>query len=134
MEAVVVVAASLVFAFAASALLRRNFLRMVIGFMMITNAANLVIFAIGRMTRGHPPIAGHHEEVIAQAANPVPQALILTAIVISFGITAFTLSLAYRVYRSLGTLDTDQLVHLERGTQPGLPTWEGPDGDKYLAG
>jgi multicomponent Na+:H+ antiporter subunit C len=42
-------------------------------------------------------------------ADPVPQALILTAIVISFGVTAFALALAFRAYRSVGTDDLDQM-------------------------
>lgn len=118
MEPVLAVAASLVFALALQALLRRNFLRMVIGFMLISNAVNLVIFVAGRLTRGEAPIVPHHEKTLEISANPLPQALILTAIVISFGLTAFTFSLAYRVYRSLGTLDTDALTETERDACP----------------
>lgn len=114
MELALAVATGFVFAFALQALLRRNFLRMVIGFMLISNAANLLIFDVGRLTRGDPPIVPHHEQILLQAANPLPQALILTAIVISFGITAFTFSLAYRVHKTLGTLDTDALTETER--------------------
>lgn len=118
MELSLALAVGVVFASAVYALLRRNFLRMVIGFMLITNAVNLLIFTVGRLTRGHPPIVPHHEKVLEEAANPLPQALILTAIVISFGITAFTFSMAYRVYRSLGTLDTDALTKAEREACP----------------
>ena len=114
MELSLALSAGFVFACALYALLRRNFLRVVIGFMLISNAINLVIFTAGRLTRGHPPVIPHHEEHLATAANPLPQALILTAIVISFGLTAFAFTLAYRVYRSLGTLDTDGFVLLEK--------------------
>lgn len=113
MEVVLSFAAGAVFAAAFYALLRRNFLRVVIGFMLISNAINLVIFIVGRLTRGLPPIVPYHEEQVLAAANPLPQALILTAIVISFGVTAFAFTLAYRVYRSLGTLDTDTLTAIE---------------------
>ncbi|MEL6188308.1 MAG: NADH-quinone oxidoreductase subunit K, partial [Myxococcota bacterium] len=83
-----------------------------IGFMLISNAINLLIFVAGRFTRGEPPIV--HGAAHGVYANPLPQALILTAIVISFGITAFAFSLTYRVFKSLGTLDTDSLVEVER--------------------
>jgi len=107
------IASGFVLAFALQALLRRNFLRMVIGFMLVSNANNLIIFTSGRLTRGLPPIVPGGADVLEQSANPLPQALILTAIVISFGITAFAFTLAFRVHRTLGTLDTDRLVRAE---------------------
>lgn len=125
MELFLALGTGLVFAAALLSLLRRNFLRIVIGFMLISNAINLVIFTVGRLTRGAPPIIhgghgdGHGAHDAAahaiEAANPLPQALILTAIVISFGITAFTFSLAYRVHKTMGNLDTDALG-LERAS------------------
>lgn len=118
MEPILAVASGLVFGCAVYALLRRNFLRIVIGFMLISNAINLTLFAVGRLTRGGPPIVPHHAHGMENAANPLPQALILTAIVISFGITAFAFTLAYRVHKSLGTLDTDLLTEMERDACP----------------
>lgn len=109
MEIALAVSTGVVFACALYALLQRGFLRMVVGIMLISNAVNLVIFASGRLTRGQPPIVPKGAERLADAANPLPQALILTAIVISFGITAFAFALAYRVHRTALTLDTDAL-------------------------
>jgi multicomponent Na+:H+ antiporter subunit C len=114
MEAYLAVAAGVVLAFALVALLRRSFLRMVVGFMLVSNAVNLVIFTSGRLTRGQAPIIPGDLETVQSAANPLPQALILTAIVISFGITAFAFALAFRVFKTFGTLDTDQLLESER--------------------
>ena len=125
------IAVGLVFAAAAFAILRRNFLRMVIGIMMITNAVNLMIFAAGRLTRGTPPIVGKHVDGLEMTANPLPQALILTAIVISFGITAFAFSLAYRVFKTLHTLDTDQLTEMERDASP-PPAPSGQGSEEHL--
>ncbi|MEQ8274988.1 MAG: NADH-quinone oxidoreductase subunit K [Deltaproteobacteria bacterium] len=113
MQVSLAICAGIVLALALQALLRRSFLRMVIGFMLVSNAANLVIFTSGRLTRGMPPIIPAGAQTLEQAANPLPQALILTAIVISFGITAFAFALAFRVYRTLGTLDTDRLSEAE---------------------
>ena len=119
METFLAISTGAMLAFALQALLRRSFLRMVIGFMLISNAVNLIIFTVGRLTRGLAPIVPSNEQVLEHSANPLPQALILTAIVISFGITAFTFTLAFRVYRTLGTLDTDQLVEFEtRANEP----------------
>ena len=128
MEVALALSTGFVFACAIYALLRRNFLRIVIGFMLISNAVNLVIFASGRLTRGGAPIIPHHESALEMSANPLPQALILTAIVISFGLTAFTFSLAYRVYKSLGTLDTDLLVEMEHDACPPLPPDDAEEG------
>ncbi|MEQ9495219.1 MAG: NADH-quinone oxidoreductase subunit K [Deltaproteobacteria bacterium] len=113
MQVSLAICAGIVLALALQALLRRSFLRMVIGFMLVSNAANLVIFTSGRLTRGMPPIVPAGVDTLEHAANPLPQALILTAIVISFGITAFAFALAFRVYRTLGTLDTDRLTEAE---------------------
>lgn len=91
-------------------MLSRNLIRYLFGLVLISNAANLVIFASGRLTRGAPPLVP--EGLTAPdgpVANALPQALILTAIVISFGLLAFALVLAYRAYQALGTIDTDAM-------------------------
>ncbi|MFT3974237.1 MAG: Na+/H+ antiporter subunit C [Amaricoccus sp.] len=77
------------------------------GLTLLSNAANLAIFATGRLTFGRPPLVPEGAETVAGAANPLPQALILTAIVIGFGLVVFTLALALRSYRTLGIDDMD---------------------------
>jgi multicomponent Na+:H+ antiporter subunit C len=84
------------------------------GLTMISNAANLAIFATGRLTFGKPPLVPGDAETLAGAANPLPQALILTAIVIGFGLLVFALALALKSYRSLGTDDIDAAAAEER--------------------
>ncbi len=78
------------------------------GLTLISNAANLIIFAAGRLTYARPPLVPEGATSIAGAANPLPQALILTAIVIGFGLLVFALTLAYRAYHVLGTIDMDE--------------------------
>jgi multicomponent Na+:H+ antiporter subunit C len=51
-------------------------------------------------------------------ANPLPQALVLTAIVIGFGLAAFALLLMVRAWRTLGTVDVSQLERAEQGEEP----------------
>ena len=95
-------------------MLARNVLRFLFGLVLLSNAANLTIFAAGRLTRAAPPLVP--EDLAAPAetvANALPQALILTAIVIGFGLLAFALVLVYRGYQVLGTLDSDAMRHAE---------------------
>ena len=91
-------------------MLSRHLVRFLFGLVLLSNAANLVIFASGRTTLAIPPLVPEGLEAPAvTVANALPQALILTAIVIGFGLLAFAMVLAYRAYRSLGTVDTDAM-------------------------
>lgn len=91
-------------------LMRRSLLKLLIGLGLISHAANLLIFTAAKLTRGRPPVLDMRETVLEPPfADPLPQALILTAIVISFGVIAFALALAFRAYRSVGTDDLDQM-------------------------
>lgn len=75
-------------------LLQRSLSRIVIGLAMLGHGANLLLLAAGGPA-GSPPVAGSDP---ATTADPLPQALALTAIVITFGVSAFLLALAYRSY------------------------------------
>ncbi|MBA2745186.1 MAG: NADH-quinone oxidoreductase subunit K, partial [Flavisolibacter sp.] len=72
--------------------------------------ANMLIFLLGRITKGKPPVIPENTSIFTDVyADPVPQALILTAIVISFGLQAFAITLLKRVYVVTGTDDLDKL-------------------------
>ncbi|WP_114394350.1 Na+/H+ antiporter subunit C [Oleisolibacter albus] len=91
-------------------LLSRNLLRLLFGVILLSNAVNLSIFLVGGLTFGAPPLIAEGRSVLeAPYANPLPQALILTAIVIGFGLLAFSLVLVYRGHQEIGTLDGDAL-------------------------
>jgi len=95
-------------------LLSRHVVRMVYGIMLISAAVNLVIFLAGRIGINPPPVMAGLEEVLsAGSANPLPQALVLTAIVIGFSLVAFVGALALRIYRDTGTLDNRRLGDAE---------------------
>lgn len=79
-------------------LLERNLTRMLLGLLLIGNAVNLLILTSGGAA-GNPPIRGRGSNGSANTADPLAQGMILTAIVISMGIAAFVLALAYRSYR-----------------------------------
>lgn len=91
-------------------MLARSLLRFLFGLILLSNAANLTIFVAGRLTSGAPPLVPDgFDAPSGDVANALPQALVLTAIVIGFGLFAFALILAFRAYQSLGTLNTDEM-------------------------
>ena len=91
-------------------LLSRSVIRMLIGLTIFGNGVNLLIFTAGRVTQAVAPIVPEGLEVPEGAiANPLPQALILTAIVIGFSMFAFLLVLAFRAYQSLDADNTDTM-------------------------
>lgn len=91
-------------------MLRRSLAKLIIGLVLLGHASNMAIFTLGRLSKGNPPfIAEGGTEVTGAYADPVPQALILTAIVIGFGIQAFAIVLIKRVYQETGSDDLDDL-------------------------
>jgi len=116
-EPVFAIAFGVMMAVAAYLLMSRNVLRIVLGLLVLGNAANLSIFIAGRLDSRVPPLVPAGETVLAGGANPLPQALILTAIVISFALVAFTVVLFQSAHRRLGTLDADAMREAEPEAQ-----------------
>ncbi|MFA7667804.1 MAG: NADH-quinone oxidoreductase subunit K [Burkholderiaceae bacterium] len=113
MGPIYIVAIGVMAAIAAYLLMSRNVLRMVLGLLLLGNVANLTIFVAGRMGPSLPPIIVDGQTTVAVSANPLPQALILTAIVISFSLIAFTVVLLNKTYQSLRTVDTEKMREAE---------------------
>jgi multicomponent Na+:H+ antiporter subunit C len=110
-------------------LLRRTLAQVVIGLALLTNGANVLIFVAAGLVRGEPPIIDGGDTALGPgAADPIPQALILTAIVIGFAIQAFAMALAYRVYRSVASDDLDALTTTEPPPPPVKVLQEEGDG------
>ena len=92
MEAVLAVVVGIFFAASIYLILSKYIVRILLGVAILGNAVNLLLFTSGRLTREVPPIIPEGLDALpAGAANPLPQALILTAIVISFSFFAFLL-------------------------------------------
>ena len=106
METLFAILAGLFFASAVYLMLSRQIVRILLGVALLGNAVNLLLFTAGRITREMPPVIASGDVLPASAANPLPQALILTAIVISFSFFAFILVLAYRAYQEIGADNT----------------------------
>ena len=110
MEALLALASAVLYATGIYLMLRRRLAQLIIGLGLISNGTNLLIFTAGGLTRARPPlVAAGATALEAPYADPVPQALVLTAIVIGFGLTAFSLVLADRVHATVGTDDVDDV-------------------------
>ena len=125
---------SVLYAFIAAALfgcglymtLSRHVARMVLGLSLLTTAVNLVLFLAGRIRTAQPPLIADGAERLGESADPLPQALVLTAIVIGFALTVILAALTLRAWRGDNTLRSDEL----RSAQDlGNPLAPGPDVD-----
>ncbi|WP_028309815.1 Na(+)/H(+) antiporter subunit C [Desulfitibacter alkalitolerans] len=105
MELMMSLVIGVLFAAGTYLLLSRSMLRVILGTALLSHGVLLMILTMGKLKRGAPPI------IIGAGpfTDPLPQALILTAIVIGFGVTSFVLVLAYRAYQTLKTDDLDKL-------------------------
>jgi multicomponent Na+:H+ antiporter subunit C len=97
-------------------MLKRRLAQLIVGLSMLANASNILIFTAAGLRRNNAPILapGEMPSGTGALADPVPQALILTAIVIGFGVLAFSLVLAHRVHLTAGTDDVDVITAGER--------------------
>jgi multicomponent K+:H+ antiporter subunit C len=84
--------------------LRGRTFPLVLGLTLLSYAVNLFLFAMGRLAIGQPPVIGSG---LPGYADPVPQALVLTAIVIGFAMTAFVIMLALKARAELGNDHVD---------------------------
>lgn len=91
-------------------MLRRSLVKLVIGLVLLSHGANLLIFTISGLTHASAPLVVEGQmQPATPFADPLPQALILTAIVISFGVTAFAVVLLQRTYQAVGNDDLDKM-------------------------
>ncbi len=109
MESLLAMVVGLMSAAALYLMLSGVLVKFVFGLTLMGNAINLLIFTAGRLGYKDPPLIEPGQEVLTvNAANALPQALILTAIVIGFAMTAFFMILLYRTYDQTHDLDADR--------------------------
>lgn len=106
MEVILSLAIGLLFAVGVYLILSRTVLRIILGTSLLTHGVHLLILTMAGVNKGSAPLLSQAAE---SYTDPLPQALILTSIVISFGVTSFFLVLAYRAYQTLGTDDLELL-------------------------
>ena len=97
-------------------LAKRNLLKKILGLVILEHAVNLFLILVGYRGEGVPPIllpSGDTQEFARTAVDPLPQALVLTAIVIGLGTVMLMVALALRIDQRYGTLDSNQLNKLK---------------------
>ncbi|WP_027960173.1 Na+/H+ antiporter subunit C [Halomonas halodenitrificans] len=110
MEPLMAVTIGILFAAAIYMMLRRSIVKLVVGLILLSNAANLLIFATAGMLRGAPPLVPQGLSAPANmVADPLPQALVLTAIVIAFGVLSFAVVLVRRAWEIVRADDLDKM-------------------------
>jgi multicomponent Na+:H+ antiporter subunit C len=110
MEILLVILIGLLYAAGVYMILRRSLVKLIIGLILLGNGANLLIFLLGNVVKGSPPIIDSAGKMLEGLyADPLPQALILTAIVISFGLQSFAIILVKRAYKVVKTDDLDEM-------------------------
>ena len=110
MEFVLAITVGVLYAAGFYMILRRSLVKVIIGLALLGHAANLFLFTVGGLTRGSAPLIEADARAASDYADPLPQALILTAIVIGFGVQAFALVLFKRVYQTIRSDDLDKLT------------------------
>jgi multicomponent Na+:H+ antiporter subunit C len=115
MDILLAVIVGLLYSTAIYLILQRSLVKVIIGVLTLGHASNLFIFVVARLTRGAPALVPEGLNFVPEPfADPLPQALILTAIVIGFGIQAFAIVLLQKVYRSTGTSELDLLTSTDQ--------------------
>jgi multicomponent Na+:H+ antiporter subunit C len=110
MELLLALASGVLYTAGIYLMLRRRLAQLIIGLGLLSNGTNLLIFTAGGLTRARPPLVpADTGQLLPPFADPVPQALVLTAIVIGFGLLAFSLVLAHRVHGTVGSDDVDDI-------------------------
>ena len=121
MELLLAIIAGVLYATGLYLMLRRRLAQLIVGLGLLSNGSNVLILAAAGVTRGTPPLITETTVTADQFADPVPQSLILTAIVIGFGVLAFSLVLAHRVHRSVGSDDIDAIGSDSAKASPDKP-------------
>ncbi|MDA3131081.1 Na(+)/H(+) antiporter subunit C [Aliibacillus thermotolerans] len=106
METLMTITAGILLSIGTYLILTKSLLRIVLGTSIFTHGVHIMLLSMAGLKTGAVPLLG---EDAAAYTDPIPQALMLTSIVISFALTAFFLVLSYRTYKTFGTDDMDQL-------------------------
>jgi len=92
-------------------LVKRNLIKIIIGLGIAEYAVNLFFILLGYRLRGRAPILAQ-DQVVENMVDPLPQALILTAIVIGLAVTVLVVAIALRIYEKYGTFDITKVKKL----------------------
>lgn len=114
MEIILTLSAGFLIACGLYAMMREGMVRVILGIMLMGHGANLMLFSTGDLKMGGLPIIPKGmTEVVGEVSDPISQAIVLNAIIIGFGVTAFVLILFYRTYKTVGSHEMADYSHSE---------------------
>ena len=113
MEIIMAILVGVLYSAGVYMLLRRSILKFIIGIIFLSNATNLLVFLSAGLVGGLPVFLDGMEGRMENFADPLPQALVLTAVVIGLGIVVYLLAIKYRLFNETGTDDLDQIKPTE---------------------
>jgi multicomponent Na+:H+ antiporter subunit C len=116
MELLISILTGFLFAAGLYLLLHKSFIKLIAGVILFGNACNIFLLVAGGLTRNHPAFVSKTAESVPveSMADPIPQAFILTAIVISLGVQAFVIVLLKRIYQTSHTNNLDDLTRTDQ--------------------
>lgn len=115
MEWVIAMLVGILFGCGLYCTLQRSIVRLVLGVLLLSQGANLLVFLSGGLTTGVPPMVPEDAKVPTPPfADPLPQAMVLTAIVIGLGLVAFLLTLVFRAHEAVGSDDINSFDSTEQ--------------------
>ncbi|MCB2222030.1 MAG: NADH-quinone oxidoreductase subunit K [Bacteroidetes bacterium] len=109
MEVLIAILVGFLYAAGVYMILRRSIVKFIIGIILLSNATNLLVFLSAGLTAGSPAFLSDQVSSQQEFSDPLPQALVLTAVVIGLGIVVFTIALKYKFFEVTGADDLDQL-------------------------
>ncbi|MFW5752013.1 MAG: sodium:proton antiporter [bacterium] len=110
MEIVLAITIGTLYTAAVYMFLRRSIFKLILGILLMSHATNLLLFVSGKMSLFGLPFIKDEGTVSHQMTDPLPQALVLTAIVIGFGFVVYALVLVFRFHKETGTVDLDEIT------------------------
>lgn len=106
MELIIIILSGILIGASVYLILSKSVLRIIIGTSTLAHGVHLMLLTMGELKRGNVPVL---DADVSSYADPLPQALMLTAIVISFALTAFLLAVAIKAYRKLDTDNVEEM-------------------------
>lgn len=113
MEFVIAIVIGTLFAGGIYSILRRSLIKLIIGIILLSQGANLLVFSAGGLQE-NTPVFVDGKETTKLFSDPLPQALVLTAIVIGFGLIIFSISLLMKAQKALGNDDINEFNNTDR--------------------
>lgn len=111
MEIIIIILAGIMIGASVYLMLSKSLIRIIIGTGVLSHGILLMMLTMGGLKRGGIPVL---DDSVQQYSDPLPQAMLLTVIVITFALTAYMLVIAIRVYRELGTDNVEELKGVPR--------------------